>query len=152
MGTLSPQFGRFQKVLSSDSVCSKPENLAVMKGMNSKPEKPMVTQPIIQHAHTNVFDEKVLNTTALTDLNTTAFPLSFFYLMTSAPKERVIRAENKISNNQYVLWVLPDFQISPVSLRVFVLQKVFSSQRTKCSDAEILIVALKTETKKKQFG
>ena len=47
MGTLSPQFGRFQKVLSSDSVCSKPENLAVMKGMNSKPEKLMVTQPII---------------------------------------------------------------------------------------------------------
>ena len=47
MGTLSPQFGRFQKVLSSDSVCSKPENLGVMKGMNSKPEKLMVTQPII---------------------------------------------------------------------------------------------------------
>ena len=60
MGTLSPQFVRFQKVRSSDSVCSKPENLAVMKGMNSKPEnlavmkginskpeKLMVTQPII---------------------------------------------------------------------------------------------------------
>lgn len=32
------------------------------------------------------------------------------------------------------------------------LEKVFSSQRMKCSYAEILIVALKTETKKKQFG